>query len=74
MRGQGRAGGAEPGRGHACLGLDPHGRLDRPAREAGSYLSLRDMNARRPDYQVGKHETEWLERLESRELFVTAKA
>src|SRR6266704_1569378 len=59
MRGQGRAGGAEPGWGHARLGLDPRGKLDRPAREAGSYPSLSDMNARRPDYQIGKHETDW---------------
>lgn len=31
------------------------------------------MNARSLDYQIGKHETEFLERSESRELFVTAK-
>src|SRR2546425_13114993 len=36
MRGQGRAGGGNAGGGRACLGLDPHGRLGVPAREAAS--------------------------------------
>jgi hypothetical protein len=38
MRGQGRAGGGDGRRGHACLGLDPHGTLTDPAREARRYL------------------------------------
>jgi hypothetical protein len=29
-------GGVDAGKGHACLGLDPHGRLGDPAREAAS--------------------------------------
>ena len=46
MRGQGRAGGGDEVSGRACLGLDPHGKIGDPAREAALSTRMLQLVAR----------------------------